>query len=90
MRFRKSALRGEPLPPSIDRACTDQGDQVDEVSDKQSGADARETGNTYLNAMRDTDWDNGSVISRMTKEYAIIYSHRLSIRLTDGKGSARA
>ena len=43
--------------------------QVDEVSDKQSGVDARETGNVYLNAMRDADWDDGSVISRMTKEY---------------------
>ena len=43
--------------------------QVDEVSDKQSGVDARETGSVYLNAMRDADWDDGSVISRMTKEY---------------------
>ena len=43
--------------------------QVDEVSDKQNGVDARETGNVYLNAMRDADWDDGSVISRMTKEY---------------------
>ncbi|KZV74617.1 terpenoid synthase [Peniophora sp. CONT] len=42
---------------------------IDEVSDKQSGADARETGNVYLSALRDADWDDGSVISRMTKEF---------------------
>ena len=42
--------------------------QVDEVSDKQNGADARETGNTYLKAMRNADWDDGSVIARMVKE----------------------
>ena len=52
--------------------------QVDEVSDKQSGVDARETGNVYLNAMRDADWDDGSVISRMTKEYVWRLVWRLS------------
>ncbi|VDB85485.1 unnamed protein product [Peniophora sp. CBMAI 1063] len=41
---------------------------VDEVSDKQSGVDAR-TGYIYLKAMRDDEWDDGSEISRMTKEF---------------------
>ena len=50
------------------------------MSDKQNGADARETGNIYLKAMRNADWDDGSVISRMSKEY-VLSSITLSSRL---------
>ncbi|KAJ3553938.1 hypothetical protein NM688_g3357 [Phlebia brevispora] len=42
---------------------------VDEVSDEQDGKDARSTGNVYLNAMRDPDWDDGSALAKMTKEF---------------------
>nr|BDI63091.1 sesquiterpene synthase [Auriscalpium vulgare] len=42
---------------------------VDEVSDDQSGADARKTGEVYLNAMRDPEWDDGSPLAKMTKEF---------------------
>ena len=41
---------------------------VDEVSDEQNGTDARSTGRVYLQAMRDPDWDDGSKLSKMTKE----------------------
>lgn len=41
---------------------------VDEVSDEQDGKDARSTGEIYLNAMRDPDWDDGSALAKMTKE----------------------
>jgi len=42
---------------------------VDEVSDEQNGRDARQTGNVYLNAMRDPTWDDGSALASMTKEF---------------------
>ncbi|KAI0925898.1 Linoleate 10R-lipoxygenase cop4 [Taiwanofungus camphoratus] len=42
---------------------------VDEVSDDQNGQDARQTGNVYLNAMRDPAWDDGSALAKMTKEF---------------------
>ncbi|GBE88250.1 Linoleate 10R-lipoxygenase COP4 [Sparassis crispa] len=42
---------------------------VDEVSDDQDGKDARQTGNIYLNAMRDSKWDDGSSLAKMTKEF---------------------
>ncbi|PCH42339.1 terpenoid synthase [Wolfiporia cocos MD-104 SS10] len=42
---------------------------VDEVSDEQNGQDARETGNVFLNAMRDPAWDDGSALAKMTKEF---------------------
>lgn len=41
---------------------------VDEVSDDQSGRDARATGNVFLQVMRHDDWDNGSPLAQMTKE----------------------
>ena len=41
---------------------------VDEVSDEQNGTDARSTGRVYLQAMCDPDWDDGSKLSKMTKE----------------------
>ncbi|KIP11163.1 hypothetical protein PHLGIDRAFT_114823 [Phlebiopsis gigantea 11061_1 CR5-6] len=42
---------------------------VDEVSDDQNGKDARSTGNVFLNAMRDPDWDDDSSLAKMTKEF---------------------
>lgn len=42
---------------------------VDEVSDEQNGKDARHTGNVYLKAMRDPEWNDGSVLAKMTKEF---------------------
>ncbi|KAI0784176.1 isoprenoid synthase domain-containing protein [Abortiporus biennis] len=42
---------------------------VDEISDEQSGMDARATGNAFLNAMRDAEWDDGSALAQMTKEF---------------------
>lgn len=41
---------------------------VDEVSDDQSGRDARATGNIFLQVMRHDDWDDGSPLAQMTKE----------------------
>lgn len=41
---------------------------VDEISDEQTGDDARKTGLVYLNALRDKDWDDGSKLAKMTKE----------------------
>ncbi|KAG6898204.1 hypothetical protein C0992_003316 [Termitomyces sp. T32_za158] len=40
----------------------------DEISDEQTGKDALSTGNTFLNAMRYSDWDDRSLFSQMTKE----------------------
>ncbi|KAH8100907.1 isoprenoid synthase domain-containing protein [Cristinia sonorae] len=42
---------------------------VDEISDEQNGKDAGETGMVYLNAMQDAEWDDGSVLAKMTKEF---------------------
>ncbi|THH27413.1 hypothetical protein EUX98_g6776 [Antrodiella citrinella] len=42
---------------------------VDEISDDQNGKDACATGLVYLNAMVDADWDDGSVLAKMTKEF---------------------
>ncbi|EMD34166.1 hypothetical protein CERSUDRAFT_98094 [Gelatoporia subvermispora B] len=42
---------------------------VDEVSDEQDGKDARGTGNVFLKAMCDADWDDGSPLAKMTKEF---------------------
>lgn len=41
---------------------------VDELSDEQTGDDARKTGLIYLNALRDAEWDDGSKLAKMTKE----------------------
>ena len=40
----------------------------DELSDEQSGKDALETGQIFLNAMKDAQWDDHSKFSKMTKE----------------------
>ncbi|KAH9945295.1 terpenoid synthase [Epithele typhae] len=42
---------------------------VDEVSDEQDGIGARATGEVYLNAMRHPDWNDGSVLAKMTLEF---------------------
>jgi hypothetical protein len=41
---------------------------VDEISDEQSGKDAAATGLSYAETMRNADWDDGSVVSKITKE----------------------
>ena len=41
---------------------------VDEISDDQDGEDARKTGNVFLNAMRHENWDDESILAKMTKE----------------------
>lgn len=46
---------------------------VDEVSDDQNGADARKTGEVYLNAMRYPGWTDGSPLAKMTGEYALMF-----------------
>ncbi|KAL1697045.1 isoprenoid synthase domain-containing protein [Schizophyllum commune] len=42
---------------------------VDEVSDEQSGHDARETGNVYLRTMHGSTVDEGTTLYQMTKEF---------------------
>ncbi|PPR02613.1 hypothetical protein CVT24_002184 [Panaeolus cyanescens] len=42
---------------------------VDEVSDDQNGADARATGQVFVNAMKYPNWDDGSKLAKMTKEF---------------------
>ncbi|KAJ3756329.1 isoprenoid synthase domain-containing protein [Lentinula raphanica] len=42
---------------------------VDEVSDEQNGKDARATGQIYLNTMRDPDFDDGSTLCKITKDF---------------------
>jgi len=42
---------------------------VDEVSDDQNGADARSTGEVYLNAMKYPGWTDGSPLAKMTGEF---------------------
>ncbi|KAF8150763.1 isoprenoid synthase domain-containing protein [Crassisporium funariophilum] len=42
---------------------------VDEVSDDQSGMDARATGQVFVKAMKYSDWDDGSILAKITKEF---------------------
>ncbi|KAI9000522.1 terpenoid synthase [Trametes punicea] len=42
---------------------------VDEVSDDQNGKDARGTGDVFRNVMRYPDWDDGSALAKMTREF---------------------
>ncbi|KAI0360075.1 terpenoid synthase [Trametes cingulata] len=42
---------------------------VDEVSDDQNGKDARRTGEVFLNVMRYPEWDDGSALAKMTREF---------------------
>ena len=41
---------------------------VDEISDDQGGDGARATGSTVLRALKDANFDDGSVLCKMTKE----------------------
>jgi hypothetical protein len=41
---------------------------IDEISDEQSGRDAAATGKVFLNAMKNDDFDDSSVLCKMTKE----------------------
>ncbi|KAF8802538.1 terpenoid synthase [Phlegmacium glaucopus] len=42
---------------------------VDEVSDDQNGMDARTTGHVFVNAIKYPEWDDGSILARITKEF---------------------
>ncbi|CAL1716774.1 unnamed protein product [Somion occarium] len=42
---------------------------VDEISDEQTGKDAYQTGYVLLNALRDPDFNDGSVLCTMTKQF---------------------
>lgn len=44
---------------------------IDEISDDQNGADARRTGEVYLNAMQYPGWTDGSALAKMTAEYVL-------------------
>jgi hypothetical protein len=46
---------------------------VDEVSDDQNGADARQTGQVYLSAMKYPGWTDGSPLAKMTGEYVLTF-----------------
>jgi hypothetical protein len=48
---------------------------IDEVSDEQNGKDARATCNVFLRALRDADWNDDSVLAKITKEYVIFAQH---------------
>ncbi|KAF8501379.1 isoprenoid synthase domain-containing protein [Russula emetica] len=48
---------------------------VDEVSDDQNGADARQTGQVYLNAMKYPGWTDGSSLAKMTGEFRERLTH---------------
>ncbi|GLB40505.1 putative terpenoid synthase [Lyophyllum shimeji] len=56
----------------------------DELSDEQSGKDALATGSIFLNAMKDPDWDDGSLFAKMTKEFRARF-----VRLARPKATAR-
>jgi len=40
----------------------------DETSDQQDGEGARATGEVFVNAMKYAEWDDGSVLAKITKE----------------------
>ncbi|KAJ3553945.1 hypothetical protein NM688_g3358 [Phlebia brevispora] len=42
---------------------------IDEISDEQNGEDAHKTGDIVLNALKDPNYDDGSALCRMTKEF---------------------
>jgi len=42
---------------------------TDEVSDDQNGMDARRTGQILVNALKHPEWDDGSKIARITKDF---------------------
>jgi hypothetical protein len=55
---------------------------VDEVSDDQNGADACQTGQVYLNAMKYPGWTDGSPLARMTGEYVLTFISIVRYSLT--------
>nr|BBH51499.1 putative sesquiterpene synthase [Clitopilus sp.] len=56
----------------------------DELSDEQTGKDALETGQIFLNAMKDERWDDRSKFSSMTKEF-----RKRFLRRSGPRGTAR-
>ncbi|TCD63578.1 terpene cyclase [Steccherinum ochraceum] len=42
---------------------------IDEISDDQNAADATHTGHVFIEALRDPDFDDGSVLCQMTKQF---------------------
>ncbi|KAF8624519.1 hypothetical protein AX15_005831 [Amanita polypyramis BW_CC] len=42
---------------------------IDELSDDMNGVDARSILYTYLRALQDPDWDDGSVLAKITKDF---------------------
>lgn len=44
---------------------------IDEISDDQSGEGAKATGAIFMNTMKDDNFDDGSKLCKMTKEYAL-------------------
>ncbi|KAF8348882.1 isoprenoid synthase domain-containing protein [Amanita rubescens] len=42
---------------------------IDELSDDMNGADARSILHTYICALQDPDWDDGSVVAQITKDF---------------------
>ncbi|KAJ3510122.1 hypothetical protein NLJ89_g4856 [Agrocybe chaxingu] len=57
---------------------------VDEVSDEQSGEDARATGQVFVNAMKYADWHDGSKLAKLTKDFRARF-----LRLAGPKNVAR-
>ena len=41
---------------------------LDEISDDQNGSDARSTGRVFVEAMKDAEWDDGSILAKITHE----------------------
>jgi hypothetical protein len=44
---------------------------IDEISDEQGAKDARTTGESFLNVLRDIDWSDGSKMALLTQEYVL-------------------
>ncbi|PFH53111.1 hypothetical protein AMATHDRAFT_55557 [Amanita thiersii Skay4041] len=42
---------------------------IDELSDDMNGADAHVILNTFRSALQDADWDDGSILARITKDF---------------------
>jgi hypothetical protein len=42
---------------------------LDEISDNQNGEDALSTGDIFYNNMIDYDWEDGTALGMITKEY---------------------
>ncbi|KAF5322320.1 hypothetical protein D9619_000148 [Psilocybe cf. subviscida] len=42
---------------------------IDEISDEQNGIGARETGQVFVNSMKHSGWDDGSILAQITREF---------------------